>query len=123
MKRIALLAIAFLASIGCAFADPYTSLYGNTLKITGANGSSSSMYVNSDLTYEVHTAGGAVLKGTYTWKDPTTACFTQTDPPPANSAQATQCYYQQSPHVVGDSWSAVGADGKPVAGMAIVAGR
>lgn len=80
--------------------------------------------MNADGTWQ-QTMGAMTVKGTFTWKDPSTACFRQTDPAP--SAQQTQmqgdgCQNFPASHAVGDSWTEKGPDGKDYA-MAITAGR
>ena len=121
MTRILLAGAAFLALTSVAFADPYQSMYGNTVTITNADGSKTTSFVNQDMTYETHTANGTVMKGTYAWKDATTACFTQTDPAPQPNQQPL-CLQNQTAHNVGESWSVEGMDSKPVT-VSITAGR
>jgi len=122
MTRILLAGAAFLALTGAAFAaDPYQSMYGNTLTITGSDGTKVTTYVNQDMTWEQHSPNGMVVKGTYVWKDASTACFTQTDPAPQASAQPL-CLPNQTAHNVGETWTVNGMDGKPVS-VAITAGR
>ena len=120
MKRVLLVAAVLLASAGSALADPYATFYGNTVSITGSDGTKITTYINADMTWEQH-VGSTATKGTYAWKDGTTACFTQTDPAPTAS-QAPVCFQNQAAHNVGDSWSVTGSDGKPVA-ITLVAGR
>ena len=76
MKRILLGLSALALSAGVAHADPYANLYANTLSITGSDGSTSTVFVNQDMSWEQHLPKGMVLKGTYAWKDAQTACFT-----------------------------------------------
>jgi hypothetical protein len=121
MKRVFLVAAVLLASAGSALADPYANYYGNTVSITGSDGTKVATYVNADMTWEQH-VGSMATKGTYAWKDATTACFTQTDPTPKSPDQATVCFQNQSAHNVGDSWTVTGGDGKPIA-ITLVAGR
>ena len=122
MKHVLLAGAAFLALTSAALAaDPYASMYGNTVTITGSDGSKTTSYVNQDMTYETHAPNGMVIKGTYTWKDATTACFTQTDPAPQPNQQPL-CLQNQTAHNVGDSWTVNGMDSKPVT-VAITAGR
>jgi hypothetical protein len=120
-SRIFLAAIAFLAVSGAAQADPYATAYGNTITFTGSDGSKATAYVNADMTWGRTDATGSV-KGTYAWKDATTACFTQTDPAPKSPDQAMVCLPNQMSHNVGDSWSSVGADGKTTT-ITMTAGR
>jgi hypothetical protein len=104
MTRILLAGAAFFALTSMAqAADPYQSMYGNTT------------------TWEQHGPNGMVVKGTYAWKDATTACFTQTDPAPQAGAQPL-CLQNQGMHNVGETWTVAGMDGKPVT-VSITAGR
>ncbi|HTW36626.1 MAG TPA: hypothetical protein VMD53_18555 [Rhizomicrobium sp.] len=122
MTRILLAGAAFFALTSMAQAgDPYQSMYGNTVTITGSDGAKVTTFVNQDMTYEQHGPNGTVVKGTYVWKDATTACFTQTDPAPAGNAQPL-CLQNQMAHGVGDTWTVNGMDGKPVT-VTITAGR
>jgi hypothetical protein len=123
MRRILLATAAFFALAGAAqAADPFASMYGNTVSITGPDGSKVTSFVNQDMTWEQHMPDGMTVKGTYAWKDATTACFTQTDPAPKSADMATTCLPNQTAHNVGESWSVAGRDGKPVT-VAITAGR
>ncbi|HKD23195.1 MAG TPA: hypothetical protein VKB71_14355 [Rhizomicrobium sp.] len=122
MKSILLAGAALLAMAGVAQADPYAAMYGNTVTITGSDGMKLVTYVNQDMTWEQHNANGTVMKGTYAWKDATTACFTTTDPAPKTPSQTPMCLPNQVAHNVGDSWTVAGGDGKPVT-VAISAGR
>jgi hypothetical protein len=123
MKRILLAGAALLALSGTALAaDAYANFYGNTVSITGSDGSKVTSFVNQDMTWEQHWANGMVTKGTYAWKDATTACFTQTDPAPKSADQGPVCLQNQAAHNVGDSWSVAGADGKPVT-VSLTSGR
>ncbi|MGD0192640.1 MAG: hypothetical protein ABSD74_18025 [Rhizomicrobium sp.] len=122
MKRIILAVSALLFTASVANADPYANLYSNTLTITGADGMKSTIFINQDMSWEQHTSSGAVLKGTYAWKDPQTACFTVVTPPPKSPDQATNCYPAQTDHNVGDTWTMNGPDKKPMT-LTISAGR
>lgn len=123
MKKILLVSAAVALCSGAAqAADLFAGEYGNTLSITAADGSKSSVFINQDMTWEQHGANGAVVKGTYSWKDATTACFTVVTPAPKSPDQATACYGNQAAHVVGDSWTMATPDGKSSA-MTITAGR
>ena len=122
MTRILLAGAAFLALTSAAFAaDPYQSMYGNTVTITGSDGTKVMSFVNQDMTWEQHGPNGMVVKGTYAWKDATTACFTQTDPAP-QANQPPLCLQNQAAHTVGETWSVAGMDGKPVS-ISLTAGR
>jgi hypothetical protein len=122
MRRILLAGAALLAMAGMAqAADPYSGVYGNTITISGADGAKLTIFINQDMTWEQHAANGTVLKGTYAWKDATTACFTQTDPAP-KSAETPACFPNQMAHNVGDTWTVQGMDGKP-ATLTLTAGR
>ena len=123
MKRVLLAAAALLVAGGSALAaDTYANFYGNTITITTSDGSKVTAYVNADMTWEQHMPDGTTLKGTYAWKDATTACFTQTDPAPKSAQDAPACLPNQAPHNVGDNWSVIGNDGKSAA-LSLTAGR
>jgi hypothetical protein len=121
MKRFVLAAAAVLMSAGIAHADPFAGMYGNTVTITGPDGTKSTAYVNADMTWEQHAAGGAVMKGTYTWKDAGTVCFTLTDPAP-KSGDATNCSPVPADHKVGDTWTETTPKGQTIT-YAVTAGR
>lgn len=122
MTRILLAGAAFFALTSMAqAADPYQSMYGNTVTITAPDGMKIVSLVNQDMTWEQHGPNGMVVKGTYAWKDATTACFTQTDPAPQAGATPA-CLANQATHNVGETWTVPGMDGKPVT-VAITAGR
>jgi hypothetical protein len=123
MKGILLGAAAFFVTCGTAMADDlYANFYGNTVTIAAGDGGKTMTYVNQDMSWEQHRADGTVVKGTYAWKDATTACFTQTSPAPASPTQATVCLPNQMSHNVGDSWSVNDGAGKPVT-ITLTAGR
>jgi hypothetical protein len=122
MTRVLLAGAAFFALTSMAqAADPYQGMYGNTVTITGSDGMKVISFVNQDMTWEQHGPNGMVVKGTYAWKDATTACFTQIDPAPQNNAQPL-CLQNQAVHNVGETWTVSGMDGKPVT-VALTAGR
>lgn len=123
MTRIALGLAAVLLSTAAAQADPFAVAYGNTVTQTLPDGSKTIIYVNPDMTWEQHRSNGQVLKGTYAWKDGTHACFTMTDPAPADPAHATNCNEIKGDHKVGDTWTETMPDGKTSITMAITAGR
>lgn len=114
MKRIFLTAAAAVLLSTAAYADPFSGAYGNTVTTTLPDGSKVVSYVNQDGTWERHTPDGKVTKGTFTWKDATTACFTVTDPPPTDPSKASGCQQFQGTHNVGDTWTDTGPDGKTV---------
>jgi hypothetical protein len=123
MKRILIAAAAAAILSSTAHAgDLFAGMYGNSLNITGSDGVKFTVYINQDMSWEEHYADGSVIKGTYAWKDPQTACFTQTTPTPPDPSKAVNCFGPQSEHKVGDSWSINGADGKP-ATLVLTAGR
>jgi len=123
MKRIALGLAAVLMSVVAAHAeDKFAVAYGNTVTQTMPDGSRVLIYINADKTWERHNADGSVLKGTYAWKDDSHACFTQTDPVPADAARATGCNEIKDDHKVGDTWTEDMGNGKSVT-MSITAGR
>lgn len=122
MKLLSMAVGALFLAAGSACADPYAAMYGNTLQVTGADGTKSTAYINQDMTYEQHLSDGTVIKGTYAWKDAQTACFTQTDPPPRSPDAATACFSGQGDHRVGDTWTVTGSDGKPST-LSLIAGQ
>jgi hypothetical protein len=65
------------------------------------------------MTWEQHMANGAVLQGTYTWKDAGTVCFTLTNPPP-KPGDGPNCSSVPPNHKAGDSWTQPDPDGKPI---------
>lgn len=121
-KRIGIAAVVLALSAGAAFADPYAAMYGNTLVVTGPDGTKSAAFINQDMTYEQHLADGSIIKGSYAWKDAKTACFTQIAPPPKSAGAATACFSGQGDHNVGDTWTVTGDDGRQST-LTIVAGR
>ena len=120
MKRIILVAAAALLLTGTAQADPFSNLYGNTVSITTPDGKTVKGYVNADMTWEQHATDGTVTKGTFAWKDASTACFTQTDPPP-KAGMAPNCV-KIDEHKVGDTWTETDAK-KQVTTYTATAGR
>lgn len=122
MKRIALGLAAAVLSAAAAQADPFAVAYGNTVTQTLPNGSKMTIYVNADKTWEQHMADGKVVKGTYSWKDDTHACFTETDPAPADPSKATNCNEIKGDHKVGDTWTEPMGNGQNIT-MSITAGR
>jgi hypothetical protein len=121
MKRFVLAAAAVLMSAGIAHADPFAGMYGNTVTLTAPDSTKSTAYVNADMTWEQHMASGAVLQGTYAWKDANTVCFTLTDPPP-KPGDVPNCSPVPSDHKAGDTWTQSDPDGKPIT-YSITAGR
>jgi hypothetical protein len=120
MKRI-LLATAVLAlSAGVALADNLAGYYGNTVVITAPDGKVTKSKVNKDGTYSSVLPDGTTTSGTWVWKDPTTACFTQVTPPPAPD-QKPACF-PIDPHKAGDNWSTKTPDGKAEIKYSLVAG-
>ena len=121
MKRVLIAISALALSAGIAHADPYANLYANTLQMTLADGTQTTVFINQDMSWEQHLPKGVVIKGTYAWKDAQTACFTVV-PAPKPPMQPTNCYAAQTDHAVGDTWTMNGPDGKPNT-LSIVAGR
>jgi len=121
MKRIALGLVAILLSTAAANADPFAVAYGNTVTQTLPDGSKMTTYINADKTWEQH-RDGKVMKGTYSWKDDAHACFTETDPAPADPSKATNCNEIKGDHKVGDTWTEPMGNGQNIT-MAITAGR
>jgi hypothetical protein len=122
MKRVVLAAAAVLMSVGIAHADPFAGMYGNTVTITGPDGTKSTAYVNADMTWEQHMAGGAVMKGTYAWKDAGTVCFTMTDPAPKSGDMTPNCNPVPADHKVGDTWTETTPKGQSMT-YSVTAGR
>lgn len=120
MQAISLIAIFCLAT--GAVADPLAGLYGNTAKSTSPSGKTTIYYFNPDGTFENHFPSGRVIKGTFSWKDSQTACFTVTDPPPAKGENATNCKAFPVAHHVGDTWTEADSEGV-VYTNSITAGR
>jgi opacity protein-like surface antigen len=121
MKRFVLAAAAAACvAVAANAADPFEATYGNTVTMTFANGMKTITYVNADKTWEQR-IGDAVMKGTYAWKDATHACFTVTEPKPADPAEATSCNDYAKTHKVGDSWTEQTPNG-PIT-VSITAGR
>ena len=121
MKRMLLAVAAFALSAAIAHADPYAGYYGNTVNITGPNGSTDKAYVNADKTWERRNADGSVMKGTYeVAADGKTACFTQTEPPPA-ADQKPACFPTDN-RKAGDTWETKDDKGN-VTKWSITAGR
>jgi hypothetical protein len=107
-----------------AYAGPFDAAYGNTVTRTNPDGSTTIIYVNADGTWQQNT-GGRIARGTFTWKDATTACFTMTDPAPT-AEQLQQmgdgCTKFGESHGVGDTWTEQAPGGATIT-MAITAGR
>ena len=123
MTRIALgLAAVLLSTAAAQAGDLFAVAYGNTVTQTMPDGSKTIIYVNADKTWEQH-RGDKVMKGTYSWKDDTHACFTMTEPAPADPSKATNCNEIKGDHKVGDTWTETMPDGKSTITMAITAGR
>jgi hypothetical protein len=121
VKRFFLAATAALLLTGTAAqADPFVNMYGNTVSITSPDGKTVKGYVNPDMTWERHAADGTVTKGTFAWKDPSTACFTQITPPP-QAGTAPNCA-KIDEHKVGDTWTVTDAN-KQVTTYTATAGR
>ncbi len=122
MKHFAAAAVAVLLSAAAAHADPFSSAYGNTVTVTAPDGKKQINYVNQDGTWEQREADGSVMKGTFVWKDATTACFAQTDPVPSDPSKATGCQTIKGDHKVGDTWTETDEKGQAYT-ITITAGR
>jgi len=123
MKRFALGLAAILVSTVAAHADDLFAVgYGNTVTQTMPDGSKIVIYVNPDKTWEQH-MNGAVTKGTYSWKDDHTACFTLVDPAPKDPSKATNCNAIEGNHKVGDTWTEQLPNNGGTITMAITPGR
>ena len=119
--RYILAAASVLALTTAALADPFAAVYGNTVTQTLPDGNKMTIYINADKTWEQH-VGNATYKGIYAWKDDSHACFTVTDPAPANPATATTCHEIKDTHNVGDTWTQTLPDGRQMT-LSITAGR
>jgi len=119
--RYILAAASMLALSTAALADPFAVAYGNTVTQTLPDGTKMVTYINADKTWEQH-IGDHTMKGIYAWKDDTHACFTVTDPAPADPSKATSCDEIKGDHKVGDTWSETLPDGKQMT-LTITAGR
>ncbi len=104
MNRFGLVIVVPALMAGAAHADPLSSLYGNTVAATTADGKTSKGYVNADMTWEQIMSDGTVVKGTYSWRDATTACFVQSDPPPRADSPPNCTKVEE--HKIGDTWTA-----------------
>jgi hypothetical protein len=120
MKRILLGAAVLALSAGVALADNLAGYYGNTVVITAPDGKVTKSKVNKDGTYSSVLPDGSATSGTWAWKDPSTACFTQTTPAPA-AGQAPACF-KIDPHKVGDNWETPTPDGKAKIKYSLAAG-
>ena len=120
MKRI-LLATALVAfSAGSALADNFAGFYGNTVAVTAPDGKVSKTKVKADKSFETTNADGTKTSGTWAWKSPTEACFTQVSPAPA-AGTAPACF-NIDPRKVGDKWETKTPDGKAVIKYELIAG-
>jgi len=105
---------------GAALADQMEAAYGNTVVITDGKGAVTKWYGNADGTWTQTTPAGATETGTWTMKDPNTACFTMTEPAPGPDYQPN-CADVAIKRAVGDKW--VEGEGEAVVNYEIVAGR
>jgi hypothetical protein len=113
--------VALALTATAANADQFAGMYGNTVHVTHADGSTGTAYVNADNTWEMH-QGDQTMRGTYTWKDDTHFCMTVTDPKPGPNDQGPECNAITGDHKVGDTWT--DDDGKGhVTSFSITAGR
>ena len=123
MKSVFLVAAAAVLLASAAHADPFATIYGNTVTTTAPDGSKVVTYVNQDGTWERHAPDGTVMKGTFAWKDAQTACFTVASPPPAQGQAVTpMCRAFTGTHNVGDTWTDTDPKGN-VYSSTITAGR
>ncbi|HEY1631279.1 MAG TPA: hypothetical protein VGF56_08180 [Rhizomicrobium sp.] len=113
---------AALLLAGAAAADPFEDMYGNTVTSTSPSGKTTTYYINKDGTFENRFASGTVIKGTFTWKDVQTVCFTVTDPAPKPGEDASNCRPFPVTHHVGESWTETDSGGVAYTN-AIVKGR
>jgi hypothetical protein len=122
MKRMILAAaVAAVFATPALAGDPLAVGYGNTVTQTFQDGTVVVVYVNADKTWEQH-RGGQVVKGTFTIQDDTHACFTVTDPAPADPSKATNCIEVKGDHKVGDTWTEPLPNGASMT-VSITAGR
>lgn|GEM_PF-6788017 len=120
MKRILLATALVAASAGAAMADNLAGYYGNTVVQTAPDGKVTKSKVKADKTYTAVQPDGTNASGTWAWKDPTEACFTQTSPAPA-AGQGPVCY-KIEPKKAGDKWDVTSPDGKVTIKVELVAG-
>jgi hypothetical protein len=115
--RFALLvaAGAIVACASAASATP-TSLFGNTLQITGPDGGVSKIFVNADGSYSRTAPDGTSTSGSWSETD-SQMCFTQQTPTPGSALCGPKI--TQS---TGDNWTGARPDGA-VSQLTIVSGR
>lgn len=122
MKRFVLAAATLCLAATTAYADPFAGAYGNTVNQTTPDGKTYKIYVNQDGTWESVSAEGDV-KGTFTWKDATHACFVQTNPVPKDPSKTDGCNEIKGEHKAGDSWTETLPNNAGSIAMSITAGR
>jgi len=118
MKRVLLTAVAFAFSTGIAFAgDPMAAFIGNTLKVTGPDGTTKIWY-KADKTYSAVDAKGTKMSGTWELAGDQ-LCTVQKDPaPPAGHEKNCGAVGDRK---VGDSWDSPAPNGQKLT-LSLVAG-
>jgi hypothetical protein len=121
MKMIAKIAAAAgaLALAGAAQAADMSSVFGNTIQITTANGLVVKLYMDANGAYSQLLPNGAQTKGTWADADGK-ICFTQTSPAPPAGTPAN-CV-PSTAHKVGDTWTSTDSMGA-TSTVTIIAGR
>ena len=121
MKLALCAGLALALSTAAAYADQFAGMYGNTVNIKHADGSTGTVYVNEDRTWEMH-RDGKTIRGTYEWKDDTHFCLTVVDPAPKPDENGQECDEISGDHKVGDTWTDTDDKGN-VTSFTITAGR
>jgi len=112
-------ALAALGLAGAARASDMSSVFGNTIQITAANGAVVKLYMDANGSYDQKLPNGVETRGTWTDADGKT-CFTQTSPAPPAGTPAN-CVPSSS-HKVGETWTSTDGTGA-TSSVTIVAGR
>ena len=111
MNKLILSVVAVAFSAGAAFAaDPMSSLYGNTLVVTMADGMATKLMYKPDHTFTGVDGKGQKISGTWA-VDGDKVCATQVQPPPAAGAEK-HCGPVMSDKKAGDKWEGTTPDGK-----------
>lgn len=121
--RPVILGAALMALLAtAAAADQFDGIYGNTVHVTHADGSTATVYVNQDKTWEQRTPDGKTMRGTFEWQDATHVCFTVTDPKPEKPDDAKSCDEVSGDHKAGDTWTETDPKGNKTT-ISVTAGR
>jgi hypothetical protein len=115
--RLVLTTVAALGLMtSAALADPMAPFYGNTVEVTAADGSTRSVLINSDGSYQ-QVAAGNTVDGTWELKGEEEACFSS-----AATAEVGPYCVAATERAVGDSWEMTAPDGSSETAT-LVAGR